>query len=132
MGIKIYRPTSAGRRNMSVSDFTEITATEPEKSLVKGLSSSGGRNNNGRITTRFRGGGNKRLYRMVDFKRSKDDIPATVKTIEYDPNRTANIALIVYADGVKSYIIAPAGLKVGDTVMSGVKRSEERRVGKEC
>lgn len=121
MGIKIYRPTSAGRRNMSVSDFTEITATEPEKSLVKGLSSSGGRNNNGRITTRFRGGGNKRLYRMVDFKRSKDDIPATVKTIEYDPNRTANIALIVYADGVKSYIIAPAGLKVGDTVMSGVK-----------
>ena len=121
MGIKIYRPTSAGRRNMSVSDFTEITATEPEKSLVKGLSSRGGRNNNGRITTRFRGGGNKRLYRMVDFKRSKDDIPATVKTIEYDPNRTANIALIVYADGVKSYIIAPAGLKVGDTVMSGVK-----------
>ncbi|MBN2640780.1 MAG: 50S ribosomal protein L2 [Victivallales bacterium] len=121
MAIKAYRPTSPGRRDMTVSDFVEITASTPEKSLVKGLSSTGGRNNTGRITTRFRGGGNKRRYRMVDFKRSKDDIPATVKSIEYDPNRTANIALICYADGVKSYIIAPTGLKVGDVVMSGAK-----------
>ncbi|MDD3118786.1 MAG: 50S ribosomal protein L2, partial [Victivallales bacterium] len=121
MGIKSYRPTTESRRNMTVSDFVEITKSAPEKSLVVGKRSTGGRNNNGRITTRFRGGGNKRLYRVVDFKRSKEDIPATVKAIEYDPNRTANIALIVYADGVKSYILAPIGLKVGDQVMSGAK-----------
>ncbi len=121
MGIKSYRPTTECRRNMTVSDFAEITKSAPEKSLVVGKRSTGGRNNYGRITTRFRGGGNKRLYRIVDFKRNKENIPATVKAIEYDPNRTANIALIVYADGVKSYILAPVGLKTGDVVMSGSK-----------
>jgi len=121
MGIKSYRPTTESRRNMTVSDFAEVTKSTPEKSLVVGKRSTGGRNNYGRITTRFRGGGNKRLYRIVDFKRNKEDIPATVKAIEYDPNRTANIALIAYADGVKSYILAPIGLKVGNTVMSGAK-----------
>ncbi len=121
MGITAYKPTSPGRRDMTVSDYVEITASTPEKSLVKGKVSTGGRNNLGRVTTRFRGGGNKRRYRMVDFKRNKDGIPATVKSIEYDPNRTSHIALLYYADGEKSYIIAPVGLKVGDQVMSGPK-----------
>ncbi len=121
MGIKSFKPTSASRRNMTVADFAEITKTTPEKSLVKGISSTGGRNNKGRITTRFRGGGNKRRYRAIDFLRTKTDVPAKVIAIEYDPNRTAYIALICYADGLKSYILAPQGLKVGDVVMNGSK-----------
>ncbi|MEX1308247.1 MAG: 50S ribosomal protein L2 [Eubacteriales bacterium] len=121
MAIKKYNPTSPGRRFMSVNAYEEITAKAPEKSLTESLSKSGGRNVNGRITVRHRGGGNKRKYRIIDFKRTKDGIPATVKTIEYDPNRTANIALICYADGEKAYILAPLGLKVGDQVVSGEK-----------
>ena len=119
MALKSYNPTSPSRRQMTVSDFAEITASAPEKSLTKGKRSTGGRNNAGRITCRFRGGGNKRRYRSIDFRRIKDGIPATVKSIEYDPNRSSNIALISYADGEKAYIIAPVGLKVGDKVMSG-------------
>ena len=119
MAIKKYKPFTPGRRQMSVLDFAEITTTKPEKSLVKGKSNTGARNNQGRITTRFRGGGNKNKYRTVDFKRDKFNIPAKVKTIEYDPNRSANIALLAYADGEKRYIIAPLGLKVGTEVMSG-------------
>ncbi len=119
MGIQRYKPTSAGRRVMSVSTFEEITATKPEKSLTTSLTKKGGRNNTGRTTLRFRGGGTKRRYRIIDFKRNKDNIPATVKTIEYDPNRSANIALLVYADGEKRYIIAPKGLQVGQVVESG-------------
>jgi large subunit ribosomal protein L2 len=106
---------------MTVSDYAEITKTSPEKTLTKGKKSTGGRNNLGRVTTRFRGGGNKRRYRMIDFKRNKDGIPATVKSIEYDPNRTAHIALLFYADGEKTYILAPVGVKVGDKLMSGPK-----------
>lgn len=121
MPIKGYRPTTPSRRHMTVSDFAEITSDSPEKSLTSGKKSTGGRNCYGRVTTRFRGGGNKRLFRQVDFKRDKNDIPATVKSIEYDPNRTANIALLAYADGEKRYILAPVGLKVGDKVMSGNK-----------
>jgi large subunit ribosomal protein L2 len=112
---------------MSGSDFAEITATTPEKSLVVSLKKNSGRNNQGKITVRHRGGGNRRKYRLVDFKRMKDGIPATVKTIEYDPNRTANIALICYADGQKSYILAPEGLKVGQKIMNGPEA--EVRVG---
>ncbi|GGJ01091.1 50S ribosomal protein L2 [Alicyclobacillus cellulosilyticus] len=119
MGIKKYRPTSPGRRFMSVSTFEEITTDEPEKSLLVPLKKRAGRNNQGRITVRHRGGGHKRMYRIIDFKRDKDGIPAKVATIEYDPNRSARIALLHYADGEKRYIIAPVGLKVGDTVMSG-------------
>ncbi|MDD7543909.1 MAG: 50S ribosomal protein L2 [Peptoniphilaceae bacterium] len=119
MGIRRYKPTSAGRRVMRVSTFEEITATKPEKSLTTSLSHTGGRNNHGHITLRFRGGGVKRRYRIIDFKRNKDNIPARVSTIEYDPNRTANIALLVYADGEKRYIVAPKGLKVGMTIISG-------------
>lgn len=119
MGIKKYKPTTNGRRNMSTLTFDEITATKPERSLTEGLKSNGGRNNNGRITTRHQGGGHKRLYRVIDFKRNKDAIPAKVATIEYDPNRSANIALLHYVDGEKRYILAPKGLTVGMTVMSG-------------
>ena len=119
MGIKSYNPYTPSRRHMTGSDFSEITASKPEKSLTVSLKKNSGRNNQGKITVRHRGGGSRRKYRLVDFKRFKDDIPATVKTIEYDPNRTANIALIVYADGEKSYILAPQGLKVGMKVMSG-------------
>ena len=119
MGVKQYKPTSPGRRFQSVSDFSEITASRPEKSLTKPLSKHAGRNNNGRITTRHQGGGHKRRYRVIDFKRTKDGIPAKVATIEYDPNRTARIALLNYADGTKAYILHPKGLKVGDTVVSG-------------
>ena len=121
MAVKSYNPTTASRRNMTVSDFSEITATSPLKSLTKGKNSTGGRNSYGRVTTRFRGAGNKRSYRMVDFYRNKEDVVAKVATIEYDPNRTANIALINYADGEKAYILAPVGLKVGDKVMNGSK-----------
>lgn len=119
MAIKKYKPTSNGRRNMTSSDFAELTTATPEKSLLAPLKNNAGRNNNGRITVRHQGGGHKRQYRLVDFKRTKDDVVATVKTIEYDPNRSANIALIHYSDGVKSYILAPKGLTVGMTVVSG-------------
>ncbi|MDR1714045.1 MAG: 50S ribosomal protein L2 [Coriobacteriales bacterium] len=119
MGIKQYKPTSPGRRFQSVSDFAEITSTTPEKSLLEPLSKKAGRNNNGRITTRHQGGGHKRKYRVIDFKRKKDGVPAKVATIEYDPNRSARIALLHYADGAKSYILQPKGLKVGDIVTSG-------------
>ena len=119
MGIKTYKPYTPSRRHMTGSDFSEITASAPEKSLVYSLKKNAGRNSQGKITVRHRGGGSRRKYRMIDFKRIKDGIPATVKSIEYDPNRTANIALICYADGEKSYILAPEGLKVGMTVMNG-------------
>ena len=119
MGIKKYKPTSPGRRGMTVSTFEEITTSTPEKSLLQPLKSNGGRNNQGRMTTRHQGGGHKRMYRVIDFKRDKDDIPSKVASIEYDPNRSANIALLNYADGEKRYIIAPYGIQVGDTVVSG-------------
>jgi large subunit ribosomal protein L2 len=119
MGLKQYKPTSPGRRFQTVSDFAEITCTTPEKSLLEPLPKKGGRNNNGRITTRHQGGGHKRRYRVIDFKRTKDAIPAKVATIEYDPNRSARIALLHYADGEKRYILAPKGLTVGDVVMNG-------------
>ena len=121
MGIKKYKPTTNGRRNMTASDFSEITKTKPEKSLLDSQSHTAGRNSYGHITVRHRGGGHKQQYRLVDFKRIKDEVPATVKAIEYDPNRTANIALLVYADGVKSYILAPKGLEVGMQVQSGAE-----------
>ena len=120
MAIKTYKPYTPSRRHMTGSDFSEITKKTPEKSLTVALKKNSGRNNQGKITSRHRGGGNKRRYRLVDFKRnSKDGIIATVKAIEYDPNRTANIALIFYADGTKSYILAPAGIQVGDEILSG-------------
>ena len=119
MAIRRYKPTSPGRRFMSVSTFEEVTKDRPEKSLTEKLTKKGGRNNNGRITTRHQGGGHKRRYRIVDFKRLKDGVPAKVAAIEYDPNRSARIALLHYADGAKSYIIAPARLAVGATVESG-------------
>ena len=119
MGIKTYSPYTPSRRHMTGSDFSEITTSTPEKSLVVSLKKNAGRNNQGKITVRHCGGGNRTKYRIVDFKRRKDDIPATVKTIEYDPNRTANIALIAYADGEKAYILAPEGLKVGMKIMNG-------------
>lgn len=119
MPIKTYKPTSPARRAMSVSTFEEITTSTPEKSLLAPLPKKAGRNNQGKITTRHHGGGHKRKYRIIDFKRNKDGIPGKVATIEYDPNRSANIALIHYADGEKRYIIAPKGLKVGDAIFSG-------------
>jgi large subunit ribosomal protein L2 len=119
MGIKHFKPTSPGRRQMTVSTFEEITTDTPEKSLTTSLQKKSGRNNQGRITTRHKGGGHKRKYRIIDFKRNKDGIPGKVATIEYDPNRSANIALIHYADGEKRYILHPHGLKVGDTIESG-------------
>ncbi len=119
MAIKKYKPTSPGRRFMSVLSFDELTKKEPEKSLTAPIRGTGGRNVNGRITVRFRGGKAKRQYRIIDFKRNKDNIPAKVAALEYDPNRTANIALLHYADGEKRYIIAPLDLKVGDVVISG-------------
>ena len=119
MAIKKYKPTSAGLRQMSVLSYDELTKKAPEKSLTAPLKKSGGRNNDGRTTSRFRGGGNKRKYRIIDFKRDKEGIPGKVAAIEYDPNRTANIALIHYVDGEKRYILAPNGLKVGATVEAG-------------
>ncbi|MDR2160648.1 MAG: 50S ribosomal protein L2 [Desulfovibrio sp.] len=119
MSIRKLKPTSAGRRFQTVSTFEEVTAKHPEKSLVVGLPQKAGRNNNGRITSRRRGGGHKRLYRLVDFRRDKLDMPARVLSIEYDPNRTARIALLRYADGEKRYVLAPVGLGVGDSVLSG-------------
>jgi large subunit ribosomal protein L2 len=119
MAIKKYKPTSNGRRGMTVSDFAEITTSTPEKSLLAPLKSKGGRNNQGKLTVRHQGGGHKRQYRLIDFKRNKDGIPGRVATIEYDPNRSANIALINYVDGEKRYILAPKNLEVGMEVMSG-------------
>ena len=119
MGIKFHKPTSPGRRGMSGFVFEEITTTTPEKSLLGHLKKNGGRNNNGRITVRHRGGGHKRRYRFIDFTRDKHDVPAKVATIEYDPNRSSRISLLNYVDGEKRYILTPSGLKVGDTVLSG-------------
>jgi large subunit ribosomal protein L2 len=119
MAIRKIRPTTPGQRFQTVNAFEEITCTEPERSLLEDKRSSGGRNNQGRITVRHRGGGVRRKYRIIDFKRNKDGIPAKVATIEYDPNRSSNIALLHYADGEKRYIIAPLGLQVGDTIISG-------------
>ena len=127
MGIKRFKPYTPSRRQMTVSDFSEITKSTPEKSLVVHIKKTAGRNNQGKITVRHIGGGSKKKYRIIDFKRNKDGIPAKVVAIEYDPNRTANIALLNYADGEKRYILAPNGLKVGDTVMSG--ENAEVRVG---
>ncbi len=133
MPVKGFKPTSPGRREMTVSTFEDITAKGPEKSLSQPLKKNGGRNNKGRMTVRHRGGGHKRLYRVIDFKRDKDGIPAKVATIEYDPNRSANIALLHYADGEKRYILAPHGLKVGDQVLSGptadIKAGNALRLG---
>ena len=119
MSIKIYSPTTNARRNMSVTDYSDLSKVAPEKSLLKPLQKNSGRNSYGRITVRHRGGGNRRKYRVIDFKRTKFDIEATVKTLEYDPNRSAHIALIEYTDGEKAYILAPVGLKVGDKVVAG-------------
>lgn len=119
MGIKRFKAITPGRRTYTVSDFAEITAIKPERSLIESKSKSGGRNATGRITVRHIGGGNRQKYRIIDYKRNKDGIPATVKSIEYDPNRSANIALVAYADGEKKYILAPLGLTVGDKIISG-------------
>ncbi len=119
MPVKSFKPTSPGRRQMTVSTFEEITVSKPERSLVAPLSAKGGRNNQGRLSVRHQGGGHKRQYRIIDFKRNKDGVPGRVATIEYDPNRSANIALINYLDGEKRYILAPNGLKVGDSIVSG-------------
>jgi large subunit ribosomal protein L2 len=119
MSIKVYNPTTNARRGMSVTDYSELSKVAPEKSLLRPLKKNSGRNNYGRITVRHHGGGNRRKYRVIDFKRTKFDVEAIVKTLEYDPNRSAHIALIEYADGVKSYILAPVGLKVGDKVVAG-------------
>jgi len=119
MAIKRYKPTSAARRFMTVSTYEEITCQKPERSLIEDMRKSGGRNATGRITVRHIGGGNRTKYRVIDFKRNKDGIPATVKSIQYDPNRSANIALLVYADGEKRYILAPLGIGVGDMLYSG-------------
>ena len=119
MSIKVFKPTTNARRNMSVTDYSELSKVAPEKSLLKPLNKHSGRNSYGRITVRHRGGGNRRKYRVIDFKRTKFDIEATVKTLEYDPNRSAHIALIEYTDGEKAYILAPVGLKVGDKVTAG-------------
>ncbi len=119
MALKFYKPTSPGRRGGNVHDYAEITRSTPEKSLLRPLPSTGGRNNNGHLTSRRRGGGNKRMYRVIDFKRDKDGMPAKVATIEYDPNRTCHIALLHYADGEKRYMLAPQGLEVGQTITTG-------------
>ncbi|HEX9067439.1 MAG TPA: 50S ribosomal protein L2 [Ktedonobacterales bacterium] len=127
MPVRVYKPTSPGRRKMSVSSFDEITRSRPERSLLEKQTSKAGRNNQGRITTRHRGGGVKQRYRIIDFRRNKHGVPANVHSVEYDPNRSARIALLHYADGEKRYILAPLGLKVGDKVMSGP--DAEIRVG---
>ena len=129
MGIKIFKPTSPGRRNMSASDFAEITKSTPEKSLIEPLKRKGGRNNNGRITSRHKGGGHKKMYRIIDFKRDKYDVPGKVAAIEYDPNRNARIALIFYADGEKRYIIAPDKIGVGADIISVKKEDADIKPG---
>ncbi len=120
MGIRVYKPTSAGRRNSSVNDYAELTTDKPEKSLCKRIKKKGGRNHHGVTTTRFRGGGARKIYRIIDFKRKKDGIPAKVATVEYDPNRNCFISLLHYADGEKRYILAPFGIKAGDRIESGL------------
>ena len=125
MSLKKFKPTSPGQRHKLISDYSEVTSSSPEKSLTKGSGKSGGRNNTGKMTMRYIGGGHKKRYRTIDFKRNKHDIPAKVHSIEYDPNRTARIALLYYADGEKRYIVAPEGLKVGQTVFSGNKATPE-------
>lgn len=127
MGIRIYKPTSAGRRNSSVNDYAELTTNRPEKSLCKRIKKNGGRNHSGKTTIRFRGGGARKIYRIIDFKRNKDGIPAEVATIEYDPNRNCFISLLCYTDGEKRYILAPFGIKVGDQIESG--ESCEPKIG---
>jgi len=127
MGIRVYKPTSAGRRNSSVNDYAELTTNRPEKSLCKRIKKNGGRNHSGKTTIRFRGGGARKIYRIIDFKRNKDGIPAKVATIEYDPNRNCFISLLNYDDGEKRYILAPWGIKVGDQVESG--ESCEPKIG---
>jgi len=129
MGIKIFKPTSNGRRNMTGSDYSEITKSKPEKSLVEPIRKSGGRNNTGRITIRHRGGGNKTMYRIIDFKRNKFDVPGKVEAIEYDPNRNARIALIFYLDGEKRYIIAPDKINVGDVIVSAGEKEADIKPG---
>ena len=120
MGIRKYKPTTPGRRNASVSDFADLTSgAKPEKTLLRPLKKTGGRNNQGKITVRFRGGGHKRRYRLIDFRRNKDGVSAKVHSVQYDPNRSARIALLYYADGEKRYILAPAGLREGNLVESG-------------
>ncbi|MFF1793208.1 50S ribosomal protein L2, partial [Kitasatospora sp. NPDC058263] len=132
MGIRKYKPTTPGRRGSSVADFVEITRSTPEKSLVRPLHSKGGRNNAGRITVRHQGGGHKRAYRVIDFRRhDKDGVPAKVAHIEYDPNRTARIALLHYADGEKRYIIAPRGIAQGDRVETGEPQLRKRRTNEQ-
>ena len=125
MGVRKFKPVTPGQRHKILGTFDDITKSVPEKSLTVGLRKSGGRNNQGKMTMRYIGGGHKKLYRIIDFKRTKDGIPATVKSIEYDPNRTARIALVVYADGEKRYIIAPNGLQVGQKIMSGKEAEPE-------
>lgn len=125
MGLRKLKPNTPGQRHKIISDFSSVTTNSPEKSLTKGKSKSGGRNNSGKMTMRYIGGGHKKKYRIIDFKRDKQDIPATVKSIEYDPNRSARIALVAYADGVKKYIIAPEGLTVGQKIISGSKATPE-------
>ena len=125
MAVRKFKPTTPGQRHKVIGAFTEITASAPEKSLVTGKGKSGGRNNTGKMTMRYIGGGHKRKFRFIDFKRNKDGVPAIVKTIEYDPNRSARIALLYYADGEKRYIIAPNGLEVGTTLMSGENAAPE-------
>jgi large subunit ribosomal protein L2 len=127
MGIRIYKPTSAGRRNSSVNDYAELTTTKPEKSLCKRIKKKGGRNHHGVTTTRFRGGGARRIYRIIDFKRNKDGVPAKVATVEYDPNRHCFISLLHYADGEKRYILAPLGIETGEQIESGI--SCEPKIG---
>ncbi len=127
MGIRIYKPTSAGRRNSSVNDFAELTTDRPEKTLCKRIKKNGGRNHTGKATVRFRGGGARKIYRVIDFKRDKDGVPATVASVEYDPNRTCFISLLQYQDGEKRYILAPFGVTVGDVLESG--QSVEPKVG---
>jgi large subunit ribosomal protein L2 len=127
MGIRVYKPTSAGRRNGSVNDYAELTTNKPEKSLCKRTKKNGGRNHHGVTTSRFRGGGARKIYRVIDFKRNKDGVPAKVATIEYDPNRHCFISLLHYADGEKRYILAPLGIKAGDVVESGLRC--EPRIG---
>jgi large subunit ribosomal protein L2 len=125
MGIRKFRPITPGQRHKAIGTFDDVTTSVPEKSLVYGKRSTGGRNNEGRMTVRYRGGGHKRKLRIIDFKREKDGIPAVVKTIEYDPNRSARIALVFYADGEKRYIVAPNGLQVGTTIMSGANAAPD-------
>lgn len=127
MGVRVYKPTSAGRRNSSVNDYAELTTSRPEKSLCRRIKKHGGRNHRGITTSRFRGGGARKIYRIIDFKRDKDGVPAKVATIEYDPNRNCFISLLHYADGEKRYILAPLGVKVGDSIESGL--SCEPKVG---